>query len=584
MGSRGRGGQHGSEGTREGAGDGTRWLAVPGNPAEAALREALDQAASREADEVALRRVWAQVADLPAQNPLAMAADAVREAAGGPGAMQPEPGRRSRGPWIVAASLAGATAALAFMLVQTRLQGPRAPQLSSNVPSTQRAVTAQPVPAAPSASNVGSSVVAPATVRTAAGETLHLTLRGGTDVTVMSESALVLDDKDRPSVSVGEVVFQVPKQAPGHTFEVSARHYRVVVIGTRFSVRVDRERTAVGVSEGVVEVWTDHRIARVAAGESWSAAVEPRPSDPAAAVPAAAAPRPQTGRTTRPSRVLAVSSAPSNRVAPARTTLAMAAPALPGGSSAPAAPPSSMGVAVASRAAAPAVASAPAAVSAASAAAATSANDDAPAPAPGFAPAAAAEVPLTAQARAARAAGDSRRALGLYRTLAQRGGAAGENAEYEIGRILRDNLHQPREALAAWQAYRSAHPRGLLRIETDLSVIETLIALDDNAEALAEATEFMRRYPESERRSEVARLAGDLLREGGDCAGAIAAYDTALSGRVRRGMTDGVTFHRAACVQRRDRKAGTAALKTYLQSFPSGRFRADAQKLLSSTP
>ena len=94
----------------------------------------------------------------------------------------------------------------------------------------------------------------------------------------------------------------------------------------------------------------------------------------------------------------------------------------------------------------------------------------------------------------------------------------------------------------------------------------------------------MRRYPESERRGEVARLAGDLLRESGDCSGAIEAYDTALGGRIRRGMTDGVTFHRAVCVQRRDRKAGAAALKTYLQSFPSGRFRADAQKLLSSAP
>ena len=97
------------------------------------------------------------------------------------------------------------------------------------------------------------------------------------------------------------------------------------------------------------------------------------------------------------------------------------------------------------------------------------------------------------------------------------------------------------------------------------------------------ATEFVRRYPENERRMEIARLAGDLLRERGDCAAAIDAYDTALSGRGRRGMADGVTFQRAGCVQRQDRAAGAAALKAYLHSFPSGLFRCDAQKLLAAS-
>jgi hypothetical protein len=196
--------------------------------------------------------------------------------------------------------------------------------------------------------------------------------------------------------------------------------------------------------------------------------------------------------------------------------------------------------------------------------------------------------PLAVQARAARAAGDSRRALGLYRMLAQRGGAAGENAEYEIGRVLRDSLHQPREAVAAWRAYRAQHPRGLLRIESDLSVIETLVSVGDKAGAVTEASDFIRRYPESERRLEVARLAGDLLRERGDCSGAVNAYNVALAtGRARResarSLTDGISFHRSACLMRDDTNEGVVALKAYLQAFPGGRFRGEAQRLLAGT-
>ncbi|MBC8132828.1 MAG: hypothetical protein H7X95_07585 [Deltaproteobacteria bacterium] len=202
-----------------------------------------------------------------------------------------------------------------------------------------------------------------------------------------------------------------------------------------------------------------------------------------------------------------------------------------------------------------------------------------------MAPAASIEAtPLALQVRAARASGDSRRALVLYRALAQKGGAAGENAENEIGRVLRDGLHQPREAVAAWRLYRAQHPRGLLRIEADISLIETLVLMGDKTAAVAEASDFIQRHPDSERRAEIARLAGDLLRERGACADAIAAYETALrSGHGRKDVADGASFHRAVCTMRGARSEGMAALQAYLVSFPNGRFRAEAQGLLNGT-
>jgi outer membrane protein assembly factor BamD (BamD/ComL family) len=75
---------------------------------------------------------------------------------------------------------------------------------------------------------------------------------------------------------------------------------------------------------------------------------------------------------------------------------------------------------------------------------------------------------------------------------------------------LRDRLHRPREAVSAWNRYRSRFPRGLLRAEADLSVIETLASMDERVAALAEAEAFLARHPASERRAEVERLAGRL--------------------------------------------------------------------------
>ncbi|MES1171896.1 MAG: FecR family protein [Bacteroidota bacterium] len=578
---------------RDGDGE-TRWLAKPASAAQTELREALDQAAAREADEVALRRVWSRLADLPDLLPLS-AADRVR--------VQAETARssRARWPWIVAASLAGVTATLAFMLVESKSEVSGARKARMQIAQVPPAGA----PAKRDSADQRSAFVAPAIVRTGLGETLKLSLRGGTDVVVESESVLVLDENDRPSISVGEVQFHVPPQAPGRTFAVEVGAYRVVVVGTRFHVRRDQTTAAVGVDEGVVEIWTDHRIARVAAGGSWVG-----PQAPTATVSG-----------TVPGKVPAITGESADKIAAERSREPAAGGStavrndnrLGDGSRAPRAPGAAAPFDSRARASMPArvptaraqlALASPSTVPAAptqltgAIAAATQQPTNQPlnsdgllpvvidSPPPTVAPSGGDVPPLMMQARAARAAGDPRRALGLYRSLAQKGGAMGENAEYEIGRILRDGLHQPREAVLAWRSYRAQHPRGLLRIESDLSIIETLVTMDDKISAVAEASDFIRRYPESERRTEIARITGDLLREQGDCTSAVSAYDVALAGvRGRRDLArdaaDAVAFHRSACLLRGDPADGTDALKTYLQSFPNGRFRSEALRLIS---
>jgi hypothetical protein len=79
-----------------------------------------------------------------------------------------------------------------------------------------------------------------------------------------------------------------------------------------------------------------------------------------------------------------------------------------------------------------------------------------------------------------------------------------------MGRVLRDRLHRPKAAVAAWNQYRGRFPHGLLRAETDLSILETLSSLGENKSALAEADAFLERYPRSERRQEVSKLAARL--------------------------------------------------------------------------
>jgi len=113
-------------------------------------------------------------------------------------------------------------------------------------------------------------------------------------------------------------------------------------------------------------------------------------------------------------------------------------------------------------------------------------------------------------AQAALQAGDTRKAVEILTRAAQGTGPAAENASYELGRITRYNLNRPRQAVALWDKYRTRFPAGLLRTETDLSIVETLSQMGDVRAALTEAEAFVARHPTSERRMDVQRLAERL--------------------------------------------------------------------------
>ncbi|HVR64404.1 MAG TPA: FecR domain-containing protein [Polyangia bacterium] len=186
---------------------------------------------------------------------------------------------------------------------------------------------------------------------------------------------------------------------------------------------------------------------------------------------------------------------------------------------------------------------------------------------------------------AARAESDPRRALALYGALAQGDGPSAENALYEMGAIYQDRLAQPREALATWERYRTRFPSGLLRIETDLSIVDALADLGQNGRALAEATAFLKRYPDTERRAEMARVAGDLSRTSGNCPSAIGYYDMVLgAGGAQSGDADDAAFGRAACLYTQGEPTADAALRGYLRRHPRGRHVVEARRLAPELP
>ncbi len=320
----------------------------------------------------------------------------------------------------------------------------------------------------------------------------RLMLEGGVEAVIGRSGVMRIDD-GAPRVEAGEVRFSVPHRQPGHPFVVHAEGYRVVVVGTRFGISVADSSVLVDVDEGIVEVWeaaTQRRLARLTPGERWNSPPPEAASQHAAAAPTAPGPR--------PSGFIVPSLLAHAHRSGHRRSVALASP---GG-----------------------------------------AGDEGDR-------AEASRDPAVA-ARAALSAGDPARALALYRTLAQGIGPSAENASYEIGKVLNENMGQPAAAVAAWRHYRSAYPDGILRVEADVSIIETLAKSGDGDGALAEASEFLRRRPDSERRAEIARLAGDLYRARGDCRHAVNMYQLAIGATRPRDAVEAATAHRAECLAR----------------------------------
>jgi tetratricopeptide (TPR) repeat protein len=168
-------------------------------------------------------------------------------------------------------------------------------------------------------------------------------------------------------------------------------------------------------------------------------------------------------------------------------------------------------------------------------------------------------------------------AAAAFQEAARGNGPRAELALYEVGRLQLRNFRAPAAAAETFRRAQSRFPDGELRAEVDLSLIEALLdtrRYDDAGQAM---DGFIKRYPQSERRSEVRRLRADLRREQADWRGAIEDYAALLE----KGPDDDALYFSAFCWQKLgDSRAARALLERYLKEFPNGRHAEDVKRAI----
>jgi hypothetical protein len=129
-----------------------------------------------------------------------------------------------------------------------------------------------------------------ASLETEAGLRLDLEANSEVSLADMSDQAT----ERRVALMGGQLACAVPKLTPGSSFSVVTPNARVVVHGTKFSVRVDSSeagvtRTCVRVREGLVAVHHAAGTAMLHANEAWGCPESPPVATPAAPLPVVAA-------------------------------------------------------------------------------------------------------------------------------------------------------------------------------------------------------------------------------------------------------------------------------------------------------
>ena len=100
------------------------------------------------------------------------------------------------------------------------------------------------------------------------GGTGLIRLADGSEVALQSASLQLRDTTGTlVELSSGTITASVQPQAPGAAWIVRTRHGEARVIGTRFTVALSDDRTAVSVAEGAVNVATDSAQKSLLAGE-----------------------------------------------------------------------------------------------------------------------------------------------------------------------------------------------------------------------------------------------------------------------------------------------------------------------------
>jgi ferric-dicitrate binding protein FerR (iron transport regulator) len=129
-------------------------------------------------------------------------------------------------------------------------------------------------------------------------------------------------------------------------------------------------------------------------------------------------------------------------------------------------------------------------------------------------------------------------ALPCLRVQAAGAGLRAQIALFHIGRINQEDLGEPAAALATYEELRRRFPRGPLRAESDLSIVQLLATTGRHGEALDESAALLARGSSPERAGELHLLRGDLYREAlQDLAQAEREYRLAAEAGVGPGQT-----------------------------------------------
>jgi FecR protein len=187
----------------------------------------------------------------------------------------------------------------------------------------------------------------------------------------------------------------------------------------------------------------------------------------------------------------------------------------------------------------------------------------------------------------ADSASTAREAVNCYLTQAREDGVAGETALYEAGRLRRDALADAAGALEVFQRYRTRFPRGMLRREVDLSIVELLPKVNRHREALDEIGRLLAEEGRGEERAaELHVLRGNIYREVLEDFSR-AEQDYAAAEEARAPSVGDATFFRGVCLQALGRTdSAREAFDRYLAASGTGagghmgRFSDEARRRL----
>jgi tetratricopeptide (TPR) repeat protein len=177
--------------------------------------------------------------------------------------------------------------------------------------------------------------------------------------------------------------------------------------------------------------------------------------------------------------------------------------------------------------------------------------------------------------------GRTRPALDCFGRVAEGSGLSAEQALLELARLRRDVLGDRAGAVAALEQHRTRFPRGVLRTEAELSLLELLPELGRHAEALAESDRLLATAAGRERAAEVRFVRGNIyrqiLKDYGD-----AEAEYASAARDRGATGDEAAFLRGVCLEAEGKKEeAAAAFRGYLQRA-GARKAAEAQRHLDA--